>query len=219
MKSVVVDGQGVGRNMVQPHYKLDDIKVDIDTILREQFLGLPSDAEAGRLVRRSFFLRKELEPLINDLVQDPRTDYESFDDLVRHSVYALLAAYVGAGYPNAALGEELAYVRSLRSQAYRARRRAEIRDNFHQYDDELEAAVKNGDWEYISKHLGWLEAVLKGAPSEGQRQEIRIALVQSLSLHRAINAQVRFPLLLSEVASQAERWRAAMEDWMGQGVA
>ena len=61
-------------------FSLDAIKVDIDTILREQFLGLPSDAEAGRLVKRSFFLRKELEPLINDLVQDPRTDYESFDD-------------------------------------------------------------------------------------------------------------------------------------------
>ena len=132
-------------------------------------------------------------------------------------MYALLAAYVGAGYPNAALGEELAYVRSLRSQAYRARRRAEIRDNFHQYDDELESAVRNGDWEYINKHLSWLEAVLKGAPSEGQRQEIRVALVQSLSLHRAINTQVRLEEHMpSEAVMQAERWRAAMEEWNGQ---
>lgn len=188
--------------------------INLDSALGEQHLGIPADAESGSKVRRSFFLRRELEPIITDIVQDGRTAYESLDDFIQHALYGLLAAYVEGGYPHMALGEELSYIRSIRTQANRARRRTEIRKSFHRFDDELETATRNGDWAYLESHLAWLEEVLRGAPSEGLRQEIRSALAQSLTLNHGVAMLVRSEGLPLEVAERAERWRGALEEWL-----
>ncbi|KKL83039.1 hypothetical protein LCGC14_1978800 [marine sediment metagenome] len=186
--------------------------------LDRQYAGLPTEAEAKRLTKKYFSIPKELEALADLLVQDSRVLYRSFEDLARHALYELLKAYYDSGYPNSQLGAELEYEHGIRLQAYRAARRKVLTESMHQFDDELDAARRQGDWKYIVDHLGVVESWIKEAPTESVKHNIRASAVQSLAIQAAVVSLLDMAEqegVPKDVGLTAEAWREALEEWQG----
>ena len=202
------------------NFPLSLARIDIGAAIGRQYIGLPTDAESRRLVRKFFYITREVEALIDRLVQDPRTDYGQFSDFVRHAVHELLYAYYSElGYPDADIGKELDYEASIRSQSYRASRRADLREMIHRYDDELEEAITNIDWKYISEHLDMLDSWLKEAPTLQMEQAIGGLIFQTPGIKRAIEALEKWSVsedrqLPKSVKEQAKRWEGWLESWV-----
>lgn len=194
---------------------VEAIKIDFAEVLRETFIGAPTDAEASKLVKRTFFIPRDMETLMNNIVQDPRTEYKSFDDFVRHGVIALLDGYYAYGYPDAELGQELSYIKMLRTQAHRAQRRAELRELSHVFDEELDIARLQGDWKYILEHLEQREKNIEDAPSELFAHSLMLEAARSSSLRNAVGALARWATAEEnkEVIRVVEKWSRNFEQW------
>lgn len=191
-----------------------------DQDVRNQFLGIPTDAEARKLVRKTFRIPKEVEAYMDNMVQDRRLGFESFDHLVGQAVWCLLKAFTRMGYPDDGLDAELEYLRSIRAQSYRSSRRNEIREAFHRYDDELDAARRQGDWRHIISHLRLVDRWFKEAPSESVRQTLEQVASQSLSIQAAVKWLIEWVAghkgeeVVGEIEGDLARWTVLVEEWL-----
>ena len=178
--------------MTERSIGIGDIRIDIADALRSTYIGIPTDSEASSLIRRTFYLPRNMETLINNIVQDPRTEYTAFDDFCRHAVIGLLDGFYEYGYPDVELGAELNYVKSLRTQSHRASRRAELRELSHMFDEELDIARLRGDWPYILEHLELREKQISDAPSDMFRHDLMAEASKSSALRNCIAALARW---------------------------
>lgn len=198
---------------------LVDAYIDPNRVKNTQYLGQYNKAERRRSVRRSYSVRvtEEMDAAIDRLVQDSRVGYNNdVGFLVGHSIYLLLEAYVDMGYPDTELGAELLHEKRVRTDAELARKRGLYIDSLHQYDDELEYARRNEDWQSIDDHLAILESYLEMAPTAAAKQRVFGAASSSFSLQQAVvyldDLAREDDSIPKKVRKRAERWRSYLED-------
>ena len=202
--------------MTEPAFNIDTLNIDFTESLKRQYVGVTTTAEAKGTVKKSFRMSRELEALADRLVQDKRTAYSAFEELVLHAMYELLLAYKMAGYPNADLGRQLEFERNIRERSYRSQQRSDIGDSFHRFDEELDQAVRLGDWKFIADHLQFRDKLIEDSPSESHAQQIRILSAQSLSVRKALRALLNWldaGEAPQEIRGIVTRWTLALEDW------
>ena len=136
-----------------------------------------------------------------------------------HAVHLLLQAYIEAGYFDPGMKSALSFQKMLRQKAAHEKQKAELMEGMHAFDSTLDQAVVNG-WEQaerITSYLSFLEQLIRNEETETGKQEIRNAIAQSQSLHRAVKALNRWCEVEDRydeaVVTQAERWREGLELW------
>jgi len=205
--------------VVPPEFPLVDVSIDPNFAAISQFLGILDEAERRRAVKRSYsaWIPRELDTAIDRLVHDSRCGYEhDVGRFVLHAIWLLANAYKELGYPDALLGSELVHEHKVRSDAEQARKRSAYVDSIHQYDDELDLARRNGDWQSIDAHIAVVETYLQTAPTRTARERVLNATASSYSFRQAVLfvdqlSQVRKDVP-KETSSRAARWRGYLED-------
>ena len=201
---------------------LANINIDMDVALNQQYFGLPTDAEEGLMVRKTFRIRRELDGLIDKLVQDPHTYYRSSQDFFHHATLCLVDALCRLdAYKGSLLAAEKEYEAGIRLQAYEAERLRELQGTVHRFDEGLDLARQEGDWESILHYLEMFEEWVRKAPTVGMRSRILRAVVDSQALQRAVLAfhswSETSPRTVEPVRELAERWYRRLEDVMTHG--
>src|SRR3990167_9561031 len=116
------------------------------------------------MVKRTFRIRRELDALLDRLVQDPKTYYKSLQDYVHHAVLALTDAFIKAGYPDMALRSEKEYEDSLRLQAHETARQRDMANIVHSFEEGIELARVDGDWKTLEHYLEMFSDWVREAP-------------------------------------------------------
>lgn len=184
------------------------------------YLGMLTDAEAKKLVRRSFTITKGTDMLLGEVANDRRFGYSSVSEVVRHFVELGLQYYKNhkaflAKHDNFA-NDVLRQQAEMRLDAERARRRKELQENIALFEAELEKARMTGDFPYIAARFEYWDDMLSRAESETQSRLLREVLLSSLE-HRAsaaafyqwTHARYRAPHIKWQ-----QEWVKLSEDWM-----
>jgi len=204
----------------QPEIRFPLVRVDVsEDALRRQYTGIELDKQAKRLVKRFVRMSRPFEALIDALVQDSRTDYETFDDFARHALWELLQAYRVAGYPDSeGLGKELEHRRVLQRKARDLANRQEVQDQLEHFDRDLTTAQRSSDKETIVEHLRWLESWMEESPSHTSKQAYRHLVLQRLSIQQSIRWLMEkvYERMSEEERELAERWNTMLEDWLAR---
>lgn len=196
---------------------LSTIQIDLNTAINQQYLGIPTDAEEGMMVKRNFRLRRELDALIDRIVQDSNTQYRNSQDFYHHAVLALVEALVSAGYPDASIQAELQFEAGIRRQAYEAGRLRNLQMNIHIFEEGLDLARRDGDRDSILHYLETFERWLEEAPTDTMRRRIQRVIAASSAVHKAVEL-LNIWVEAGDIADQQQRdratsWYAYLEDW------
>ncbi|KKN82286.1 hypothetical protein LCGC14_0310990 [marine sediment metagenome] len=205
--------------VVPPTYPLVDVTIDPQFAAISQFLGMLEESERKRTVKRSYSVNipRDLDDGIDRIVHDTRCGYDhNLAVFILHAVWLLANAYNELGYPDVNIGAELVHEKRVREDAEQARKRNAYIDALHQYDDEMNLARRNGDWQSIDAHLNIVESYISNAPTAAARQRVLGASASSFSLQQAVifldERSRDDPDIPDVVRERVARWRAYLED-------
>ena len=200
--------------------RADEITIPLSKVLETQFLGLKTDSEKSKLQRLTIFIPKILYSHISQIVRDDRFEYSGdIDAFFMHAMWLLLDGIARAGYPDKGLVAELNQVHAVRMQAWKAQRRREMRESIHQFDDELEAAIHAGPPDGpVSICVNWemWQSLIDEARTEVAKNQLRVALMKSTSMRRAITSMTSWQsagLLTPGQDKLATQWAEGTADW------
>lgn len=198
---------------VVPHDATSQIDMLSNEALTRQYSGLPIDPEARRTQAARFRIDAGVADIVDRIVQDPLTEYQHMSDFYRHAAFELLWAWDKGGYKCEGLSEIISFENAIHMRADRAGRRSELRVSLHKFDEEINIARKQRDWEYLIGHMVWVEELLADAPGQSARAEIQANIADSKAMQLAVKALLTWPGMEEDVKMRAEKWRGMMEDW------
>ena len=178
-----------------------------------QYLGVSLGNKAQALVKRTFWIPKDIAVAADQMAASEYTDYTCSEDVFRHAVFALIEALVQAGFPSDEIPESLRTEQTMQQAAFDAERIERASQNYSVLVRQVDLARQAGNWEDIVAHFNTLEGWLAKITTKTEYQ----VLLHAVSRHPQVAWALQYLLGCDKASKEARElakvWRARLDDW------
>jgi Arc/MetJ-type ribon-helix-helix transcriptional regulator len=179
--------------------------------LRQQYQGNLSEKEARRLLTTTVRLDADILTIIDEIVGNPSTEYQSRGDFIRHALMMLLNDWMEAGFPREYISDVLNRVREEKVNAHRLKMRQEFVDILAVYEQSLSGGSEVGDWSLVLETLARLQGYVDRTDETYWREHIRKVIAQSAVVQHTISSLYEASRERKDLKEPGEYWQRWLE--------
>ncbi len=179
--------------------------------LQHQYQGNLSEKEARRLLTTTVRLDADILTIIDEIVGNPSTEYQSRGDFIRHALMMLLNDWMEAGFPRDYISDIVNRVREEKMNAHRLKMRQEFVDILAVYEQSLSGGSEVGDWTLVLATLGKLQGYVDRTDDLYWREHVRKIIAQSTVVQHTIGSLYEASRERKDLQEQAEYWQRWLE--------
>lgn len=179
--------------------------------LQHQYQGNLSEREARRLLTTTVRLDADILTIIDEIVGNPATEYQSRGDFIRHALMMLLNDWMEAGFPRDYISDVLNRVREEKVNASRLKMRQEFVDILAVYEQSLSGGSEVGDWNLVLETLARLQGYVDRTDETYWREHLRKTIAQSTVVQHTISSLYEASRERKDLKEPGEYWQRWLE--------
>lgn len=179
--------------------------------LDHQYQGNLSEKEARRLLTTTVRLDADVLTIIDEIVGNPSTEYQSRGDFIRHALMMLLNDWMEAGFPRDYISDIVNRVREEKVNAHRLKMRQEFVDILAVYEQSLAGGSEVGDWNLVLETLARLQGYVDRTDDTYWREHVRKVIAQSTVVQHTINSLYEASRERLDLKDAGELWQRWLE--------
>jgi Arc/MetJ-type ribon-helix-helix transcriptional regulator len=179
--------------------------------LQHQYQGTLSEREARRLLTTTIRVDADVLTIVDEIVGNPATEYQSRGDFVRHAIMMLLNDWMEAGFPREYISDVINRVRAEKMNASRLRMRQEFSDILAVYEQSLSGGSEVGDWNLVLETLGRLQGYVDRTDETYWREHLRKTIAQSTVVQHTISSLYEASRERKDLKEPGEYWQRWLE--------